>query len=71
MVGSWNQYRSDGDTFNIDSDHSEKMISTEVFDEKLSVWRDPVEEDNIDNPAIAGDYLYYGIMFPKQWCKMY
>ena len=70
VVGSWRQYKSSGDIFNIDNKHSEEVISTEVYDEAKSVLRVTNPSDNMDSLPNAR-YQYYGVMFPKHWCKMY
>ena len=69
-MGGWRQYESGGDIFNLDNKHSSEVISTEVYDEEKSVFRVAGTSDKMDILPNAF-YQYYGVMFPKHWCRMY
>ena len=71
VVGGRRQYESaGGDIFNLDDKDSKEVISTEVYDEEKSVFRVARPSDNMDSPPTSR-YQYYGVMFPKHWCKLY
>ena len=70
VVGAWKQYKSTGDIFNIDNKHSKEVISKEIYDEEKSVFRVANAADQMDSLPNAY-YQYHGVMFPKNWCKMY
>ena len=70
VVGGWRQYKNSGDIFNIDDKQSKEVISTEIYDEDRSVFRVAGPSDKMDRLPYA-NYQYYGVMFPKHWCKMY
>jgi len=71
VVGGWNQYQSDGDIYNIDNGQTRTVISTELYDETKSQFRVSLPSDDLSMSPVPAHYHYYGVMFPKRWCKMY
>ena len=72
VVGGETQLESDSDPYNIDSGENKQVISVEVYDEDKSQFRETVISDNLEiSPNSLENPQYYGVMFPKNWCKMH
>ena len=72
VVGGERQQDSDSDIIDIDNRDSKQVISLEVYDEDKSLFREAVISDNLSiAPTSVELHQYYGVMFPKSWCKMH
>ena len=71
VVGGGGREASDGDPYNIDNTQT-TVISTEVYDEAKSLFRPSLPSDDLNIfPVRSVDYQYYGVLFPKHWCRTY
>ena len=71
VVGGGGREASHGDPYNIDNTQT-TVISTEVYDEAKSLFRPSLPSDDLNiSPVRSVDYQYYGVLFPKHWCRTY